>query len=78
LSQSKCIFDADNADLFAIGANKTDFRDADSVIGTGIADAFLLLVIVVATTTRRMPRSDKRGIHAQKEHDTLTTRGACS
>ncbi|MCU1407084.1 MAG: hypothetical protein JWQ43_3387, partial [Glaciihabitans sp.] len=42
LGQTKCVFDSDNADLLAIGANKTDLRNADSVIGTGIADAFLL------------------------------------
>jgi hypothetical protein len=52
LSQAKCVFDADNADLFALGANETDFRDADSVIGTGIADAFLLLLTVDATPLR--------------------------
>ena len=41
--QTKSVFDSDYSDLFAIGANKTDLRNADSVIGTRIADACLLL-----------------------------------
>jgi len=42
LGKADGVLDADDTDLLAIGANKTDLRNADSVIGTGIADASLL------------------------------------
>jgi hypothetical protein len=41
--QTKSVFDTDYTDLFAVRANKTDLRNSDSVIGTRIADACLLL-----------------------------------
>jgi hypothetical protein len=34
--------DGDNAHLLAGGPDKSDLRDADAVVGTGIADAGLL------------------------------------
>jgi len=52
LSQTKCVFNTDYTDLFALRANKTDLRNADSVVGTGIADAFLLLVFRVGLNRR--------------------------
>jgi hypothetical protein len=42
LGKAKGLLDADDADLLALGANETYLRDADSVIRSGIADAFLL------------------------------------
>ena len=44
LRKAQGVFDADDADLLAVGANKADLRDADTVIGTGIADALLLII----------------------------------
>ena len=42
LSQSDCNVNGNDANLFAVGANKTDLRDPDFVVCTGIADAELL------------------------------------
>ena len=58
-SQTKSVFDADYSDLFAVGANKTDLRNSDSVIGTRIANACLLLELG-GHVTRRMPRGNAR------------------
>ncbi|GAB3585578.1 hypothetical protein GCM10027406_34160 [Leifsonia lichenia] len=42
LRESEGDLDFDDADLLTAGADKSNFGDADTVIGTGIADAFLL------------------------------------
>jgi hypothetical protein len=42
LGKAKGLLDADDTDLLALWANETYLRDADSVIRSGIADAFLL------------------------------------
>ena len=39
LGKTNGVFNAHYTDLLAVGANKSDLRHADSVIGTGIADA---------------------------------------
>ena len=46
LSKSERYVDGDDAHLLAGWADKSDLRNADSVIGTGIADASLLCFIV--------------------------------
>src|SRR5690606_20822219 len=42
LRQTQGCLDFDNADLLTGRADKSDFRNADAVVCTGIADAFLL------------------------------------
>jgi hypothetical protein len=42
LGKAKGLLDADDSNLLALWANETNLRDADSVIRSGIADAFLL------------------------------------
>jgi len=42
LSQADCNVNGNDADLFAVWANKSDLRDSDFVVCTGIADAELL------------------------------------
>src|SRR5690606_528873 len=43
LREAQCRLDADDADLLTRGADEADLGDADALIGTGIADAELLL-----------------------------------
>ena len=60
LGKAKSILDADDSNLLALGANETYFRDADSVIRSGIADAFLLVVIFNWPRLRQVPKSPTR------------------
>ena len=55
LGKTKGVFDAHHADLLAGGANESDFGDANSVIGSGIADAGLLGEIISGARYRRVP-----------------------
>ena len=66
-SQTKSVFDTDYSDLFAVGANKTDLRNADSVIGTRIADACLLLILDWPCRTTDAERQRKKEF-TQFEH----------
>jgi hypothetical protein len=65
LGKAKCLLDADDTDLLALWANETYLRDADSVIRSGIADAFLLSIdITVAKLTTDADRRREERICA--------------
>ncbi|MDQ1550434.1 MAG: hypothetical protein QOD27_2092, partial [Microbacteriaceae bacterium] len=76
------VFNAHYTDLLAVGANKSDLRHADSVIGTGIADALLLLRCSVsqqidgcrAGTNEEITHRILENFHLIR-HGTLTTLG---
>ncbi len=78
LSQAQSVLDADYAYLLALRANKTHLRNADSVIGTGIADAGLLLVSRVrVSAARRLPQATREDFPLTTGvTNTLTAAGA--
>jgi hypothetical protein len=71
LGQTKGVLDSDYSDLLAIGANQSDFRNADSVIGTRIANACLLVFCVWPCETADAAAQQKKESTRQNRRHTL-------
>jgi hypothetical protein len=79
LGKAKCLLDADDANLLALWANETNLRDADSVIRSGIADAFLLVLDVPGAklptdADRRREERNYAGYSLPAQHPVLPRR----